>query len=169
MARMDVAEATKGAEALVGLALAEHVDEQHRAGAGERTRLANVLNAATWTAEHTFGRPASEMIGWTVTPRESAPAQVAEAVVCLVHDPYPMALVFRATQDDDASFMADHGALFVRGECHICYAEHVIRVDTLAELGAILTAHSSGETGTPHGAPPTPPAEWSLPADPRSE
>ena len=169
MARMDVADAAKGAEAFVGLALAEYVDEQHRAGAAERARRAKTHDAATWATETAFGRAASGMLGWTVTPPERVPAQVAEATVTLYHGPYPVTLAFRAVQDDDPSFMADAGAFFVDRDCYTCGTAHVTRVTTLAELGTVLTAHDSGDMDKPHGAPPALPKEWTEPTDPRTE
>ncbi|MEV5880721.1 hypothetical protein AB0L75_42425 [Streptomyces sp. NPDC052101] len=172
---MNVAEMTTAqrSEALVGLALAEYVDAQERereeARLNEQGRQINVSDAARWATEAAFGHPAARLLDWSVSAVDKAPAQMAEARVTLDFGPWPLTLVFRAWMDDSAQVMADSGALFVRHDCHhgFCDADHVTRVNTLAELGALLTTHGSGDLAKGEHETPTPPKEWSEPHDPR--
>jgi hypothetical protein len=174
---MDVAEMTtqQRSEALVGLALAEYVDAQHRekeeAEMNEKGRALKVTDAAHAVAEVAFGYKPAEFLEWSASPVDSSPAQVAEAVVSLPSAPYPVLLVFRGWMDDDPEVMAESGALFVRRDCYAgtCDGDstgHVTRVDSLAELGALLTAHASYDLDGEHEKP-APPKEWSEPFDPR--
>ncbi|MFF6984236.1 hypothetical protein ACFZAV_42740 [Streptomyces sp. NPDC008343] len=172
---MDVTQTTTRHEALVGLALAEYVDAQHRqkeeAEANEKGRALKVTDTAHAVAEVAFGYKAAAMLEWTASPVDTAPAQVAEATVTLPSAPYPVTLVFRGWMDDDAEVMTASGALFVRRDCYAgpCDGDstgHVTRVNSLPELGAVLTDHAAYDLDREHDKP-APPPEWSEPFDPR--
>ncbi|MER7498328.1 hypothetical protein ABT033_37785 [Streptomyces pharetrae] len=171
---MDVTQMTteQRAEALVGLALAEHVDDQHREREAreytETVRQNVTRDAATWAAEYAFERAASDLTDWTVSPTGATPEGLTEAVMTLPCAPYAVRLVFRAEWGDgNPDTMAERGALFVQRDCYgaPCHGHdtHVTRVQTLAELGKVLSDHGAYDLDAAHPEP-SPPPEWSNPS-----
>ncbi|MBP5942590.1 hypothetical protein [Streptomyces acidiscabies] len=144
---------TQRMEILVGMALAEYVDETHRRRKekelAQQQYVMDVSDAASWAADQVFNVKAASLCDWSVTGREQSPEGMAEAAVVIPTGPCSVLLVFRAPLGT-AQHMADKGSFFMVRECEQCATPHTDPVRSLVELGECLTRHQSEDLLRPH-------------------